>query len=441
MSCRYTTFTLSALRREARHHSRHFRSHTVRVLLTICGVVLAIALGSSSASAHGITYPAGVIPESVAVADLNADGSIDVVVTNYYAVGSVSVLLGNGDGTLDPVVTYYLPGNAGNPSYVVLEDLNKDSTPDLAVAGELCSSTGCRAGVIVLLGNGDGTFQWSASYAYSSGSPAASVAVADFDKDGNRDLAVAVNVCAGTCTGGVALLIGDGLGGFHWGGSYSAGGPRASLAVGDFNKDGKVDLAAASGADVRILSGNSDGTFQLTATYPTGAYRPAVWGDYSYLVAVGDTNGDGNLDLTISNGCAKSINQCNGIVASLNGNGDGSFQAAEVFPSGGWLSMAVALGDFDSNGILDVAVANQCANKQCHNGTVGVLLRNGPGSGEGPTRYSSGGWVATSVAVGDFNRDGQSDLAVANFCANENDCSRGTVGVLLGNGDGTFTRK
>jgi len=379
-------------------------------------------------------YGAGVIPESVAATDLNRDGNLDIVVTNYFAVGSVSVLLGNGDGTLGPAATFDLPIDAANPSYVAVNDIDKDTKPDLVVAGELCSSLGCSAGVILLRGNGDGTFQWVASYRGSS-SRAASIAIADFDQDSNSDLVV------GLSNGKVAFLQGDGFGAFHSTGSYDSGTSGAvSVALGDFNKDGTADVAATGDGDgvVGILSGNGDGTFRLVGVYATGAHRPGIWGGYSFLVTVGDINADGNLDLVVANGCAKSVTQCNGVVAALPGNGDGTFRRSVRYPSGGWLSTSVAVGDFDADGATDVAVANECSNKHCRYGTVGVLLGDRIGSLQGPQRYFSGGWVATSVTVGDFNKDGQMDLAAANFCATENDCSSGTVRVLIGYGDGTF---
>ena len=424
----------------------HARARFKSILVSLVLVSLAVIVGGASASAAqtALTYPAGVIPESIATADFNRDGNPDVVVTNYFAVGSITVLLGNGDGTLQEAKTFYLPGNSESPSYLTVGDFNKDGNLDLAVAGVLESVAGSNSGVEILLGNGDGTFQQNAAYAFFPfGYGAASVEAADLNQDSNPDLAVGVTVCTGVCRGAVALLIGHGDGTFHLTSVYDSGGQtRVSLAIADLNDDHHVDIAAVNddSGDVGILLGNGNGTFQPVVSYPTGANRPNVVGGYSFLVKTGDLTGDGNLDLAVANGCMKNVVQCNGIVSILPGNGDGSFQQPRLYASGGWLSTSVAVADLNADGTLDVAVSNECSNKNCRNGTVGVLLNNSQGTFLQPQRYSSGGWVATSTTLGDFNRDGKPDLAVSNFCADENDCSQGTVRVLLGAGDGTFTQ-
>lgn len=427
---------------------------------------------------------------NLAVADVNADGKLDVVVANNCVsgsvcggnvAGSVGVLLGNGDGTFQPVVTYY-PG--GGVASVAVADVNGDGKPDLLVTG---SSPTEEAIVSVLLGNGDGTFQPSVSYNASS---ARAVAVADVNGDGKPDLVVV--------GGAVGVLLGNGDGTFQPQVSYSSGGNYAdSVAVADVNGDGKLDLVvgnesmslSTSIGGVGVLLGNGDGTFQTAVVYSSA-------GEYAYSVAVGDLNGDHHPDIVVTNQFAGNGDYSDGSVSVLLGNGDGSFQPAVSYNPGGNKSYSVAIADLNGDSKPDLVIANACEGKgsssNCNNNTLGVLLGNGdgtfqrarsyatggsygfsvvvadvngdskadvlltglyPGYGPGivgvifgngdgsfqaPVIYPSGGQTDDAVAVADVNGDGKLDLLIANQNASCNGCSGGGVGVLLGNGDGTF---
>jgi hypothetical protein len=244
-----------------------------------------------------VSYPV-VNPQSVAVGDFNGDGKQDLVVTDA-ATNGVSVLLGNGDGSFQAAQGFA----AGySPDFVAVADVNGDGKPDLVVAD--AGGYGHSGGVSVLLGNGDGTFQ--APRTFGAGLHPISVAVADFNGDGKPDLAVA------NLGGGVSVLLGNGDGTFQAAQNFAAGSAPESVAVGDFNGDGKSDLVVAnnSSSNVSVLLGNGDGTFQAAQSFTTGS------GPFS--VAVGDFNGDGKLDLAVTNVGAG--------VSVLLGNGDGTFQ-------------------------------------------------------------------------------------------------------------------
>ena len=337
---------------------------------------------------------------SVAIADLNADGKLDLAVTGS---NTVSVLLGNGDGTFGAKTDFTTgPG----PASVAIGDLNADGKLDLAVAN-LNSST-----VSVLLGNGDGTF--GAKTDFTTGLIPRSVAIGDLDADGRPDLAVAANEA-----GAVSVLRGNGDGTF---------GPKTDIATGtlpyavvvvDLNADGKLDLAVANFGSytVSVLLGNGEGTFGPKADFATGPGPRSL--------AIGDLNNDGNPDLAVT-GYDDGADFHSNTVSVLIGNGNGTFGPNNHIPTGS-VPMSVAIGDLNADGKLDLAVANLYSN------TVSVLLGNGDGTFGAKTDFTTGqnrGSTAIpgSIAIRDLNADGKPDLAVVSD----------SVSVLLGNGDGTF---
>src|SRR5216684_615045 len=158
--------------------------------------------------------------------------------------------------------------------------------------------------------------------------------------------------------------------------NFGAGTGPLSVAVGDFNRDGLPDLAVAnaSSQDVSVLLGNGDGTFQTARNFATGP-RPVS-------VVVGDFNGDGVEDLAVAyRGSVRPV--VPGGVSVLLGSGDGSFQAAQIFAEGS-LSTSVAVGDFNGDEVLDLAVASAVSND------VWVLLGNGDGSFQAAQIFAAG---------------------------------------------------
>ena len=233
-----------------------------------------------------------------------------------------------------------------------------------------------------------------------------SVATGDFNGDGNLDLAVGERDL-----NAVTLLLGKGDGTFTANAAqayYTVGSWPSSVVSGDFNGDGKLDLAVTNltGNTVSVLLGDGHSNFAPHVDYTVGSSPMSV--------ATGDFNGDGRLDLVVANE--------DGTVSVLLGKGDGTF-AAKIDSIVGNVPQSVATGDFNGDGKLDVVVAN--------GGGVSVLLGNGDGTFAAPWDYTIGSGCQ-SVVTGDFNGDGKLDIATANRFD-------GTVSVLLGNGDGTFT--
>lgn len=380
--------------------------------------------------APAVTYGSGGYGiSSVAVADVNRDGKPDLVVANGgcngstgCGAGTVGVLLGNGDGTFQHVVTY---GSGGTSFSVAVADVNGDGKPDIVVANVYENAVG------VLLGNGDGTFQTAKTYG-SGGSDPISVAVADVNADGKPDIIVANNISSS-----VGVLLGNGDGTFQPAVNYASGGLFAqSAAVADVNGDGKPDIIAVNCGvlsrpgicrplpnPVGVLLGNRDGTFQPVVTYDAGVLEPQG-------VAVADVNGDGKPDIVVTSTCAD--NTCtSGSLGVLLGNGDGSFQPAVTYGSGGLEATSVAVADVNGDGKPDIVLSNagSSGNFLTSGGIVSVLLGNGDGTFQTAVTYGSGANEAGSLVVADVNGDGKPDVVVPNFCGAGNCGFNGTVPV------------
>ena len=297
------------------------------------------------------------------------------------------------------------------PLAVAVGDFNGDGKPDLAVSNNCAGGCGT---VSFLLGNGDGTFQPPVDYPV--GSPAG-LAVGDFNGDGKLDLAVANG-------DSVAILLGNGDGTFQVAVDYGTAGGTSSVAVGDFNGDGKLDLVVTNSGDnsVSIFLNSGSGTFPTRKDYATG--------DYPTSVAVADFNGDGKQDLATSE-CGNSSNCAGGSASILLGNGDGTFQAHVDYAVGGY-PLALTVADLNGDGFLDLAVANSNSASGAAPGSVSVLFGNGDGTFQTQQVYHAG-LMTSSVVVGDFNGDGQLDFAATN----EDDA---TVAVYVNQGHGSFSQ-
>ncbi len=350
------------------------------------------------------SFPAGADPRAVVTADFNNDGHLDLATSNYDEAtgdGAVSVLLGNGGGSFQAAKT---SATGPYPVSLAAGDFNADGKIDLATA----NASGYNAGVSILLGQSDGTF--AAPVGVSAyGEFTNSVATGDMNADGKLDLVVS----SGVLYGYVSVLLGHGDGTFadaQPSGEYS---PFYSVTLADINGDGKLDVATTmivSNA-VAVFLGGGDGNLQEPRAFSAGIGATFV-GPNS--LAAGDFNADGKVDLATANNESNSVSM-------LLGKGNGDFQTAQLFPAGNATRSATA-SDVNGDGKLDLVVATP--------GTVSVLLGNGAGSLGQPikTLTSTTGGSPSSLVMGDFNDDGRPDAAAPNLGSNN-------VAVLLNDGD------
>ena len=422
------------------------------IALVVAGVNVLVFMGNGDGTFQApIGYGAGDHPVSLDMGDLDGDGDLDLAVANHY--GEIAILLGRGNGTFQAPVQY---SAGGYLSSVAVGDLDADGHLDLAVSSGSAYGTPY---VWVLFGNGDGTFQ-NAIWYDVGGDNTSSVVLGDLDGNGHLDIAAMGG-------GYLHVLLGNGDGTFQmeirldvpW---YD------DLMTGDVNGDGHLDLAATSSYNVSLFLGNGDGTFRNTVIirevggaglYPNsvafgdldgdgdldtvtanpglyhdssnvsvlmntgyGNFQNAVnyrCGDFPASVALGNLDGDGNLDVAVGN--------WDGTISVLMNKGDGTFQDATNYEAGLQLD-SLALGDLDGDGDLDMVTASfvQFAPSEAL-----VLINNGYGNLQLPVTYSLGAYAnPQSVALGDLDGDRDLDIAVA--------VEGNGVCVLLGNGDATF---
>ena len=381
--------------------------------VAVCNGGLEILLGKGDGTFSNPMPLPGAGGTSMASGDFNQDGKLDLAIAN--PLDPLVVYLGNGDGTFSLSATY--------PTFfeevVRTADFNGDGKLDLAVSGQApvdIANDGRFSVVSILLGNGDGTFQ--AATPYGTEFASMGLVAGDFNGDGAVDLAL---TDVGS-PGKISVLLGNGDGTFVArmnapttpSGYYDS---FSNFSTGDFNNDGRLDLAIADSVtdSISVFVGNGDGTFELPVNFPTG--HVPVW------VVAGDFRNNGNTDLAVVNSnCGAAGCILPGSLSVLLGNGDGTFQAPVDY--GVNLDPTVsALGDFRGIGKIDLAVTNSISSN------VSLLLGNGDGTFQSHVDYPVG-QAPGAIVTGDFNGDGKLDLVT---------CISGTnISVLLGNGDGTF---
>jgi hypothetical protein len=358
----------------------------------------------------------GSYPDCIASGDLNGDGKPDLATTGQGPV-AVSILLNTTTpGSATPTFSTHTEFATGTtPYYVSIKDLNGDGKPDLAVANYLSDS------VSVLLNTtspGASVPTFMNKIDFATGNSARCVSVDDFNGDYKQDLAVAnsddntVSVLLNTTTLGVATPS------FSARTNFTTGTQPFSVSSGDLNGDGMPDLAVANSA--------SNSVSVLLSTTSPGAATPSfstktdfTTGTTPRSVSINDFNGDGMLDLATAN------NGANSISIFLNTTAPGAtapvFSAKTDFSTSS-LPSSVCMGDFNGDGKPDLATAN------AGNGTVSILLNTTAPGAATPTfsakTDSTAGTSSVSISTADLNGDGKLDLAVANQSAS-------TVSVLL----------
>jgi hypothetical protein len=351
------------------------------------------------------TTTVGSDPSSVAVADLNNDHQLDIVVANYGLHG-LGIFFGYGNGSFAAQKPYFIDIQS-RPQYIAIDDLNHDNQTDIVIV----DSTNSK--IHILPGYGNGTFSNFTTFISDYQTLPFAAAIDDLKNDSKSYIAV-VNYG----TNDVLVLSGysslnsvDPM-------EFSVGHDShpTSVALGDFNNDQFLDIVITNLAfdSIGVLIGYGNGSFETEISYSMES------GSAPECVCTGDFNNDNRTDIAVANYGSSTV-------GVLLGFGNGSFGTLSTYSTGfESLPIFVTTGDFNNDQALDIVAANFRID------SVAVFLGYGNGSFAPAVNYSTGtGSDPIAIFVADFNKDNQSDLAVAN---SEN----GNVGILFGNGDGSF---
>jgi hypothetical protein len=389
---------------------------------------ITVYVNSAGTFAPGVYTTVGSDPVAVTVADVNGDGNTDIV-TSCFRSADIKVLIGDGSGgaTLGPV-GYVTGGSPLVPPLVA--DFNGDGKPDVVVPDNEFS-------FVYLEGYGDGTFRSAVNYYATPGgganAQAVNIATGDFNGDGIPDFVIG-NTNSFSSTG-ITVFLSNKDGSLQTGVNYNNNLTNYSLqyvAVADFNGDKILDIAASDNVNgvVEIFTGKGDGTFP---TAPTPYPSDTATGPNPVGLIVGDFNGDGKPDLAVINNHGSPAATAD--VGILINNGKGGFNPVVVYPLS-TVATEITAADVNGDGKLDLVVPLYGTSTKAGN-AVAILLGNGNGTFQAEKDVSLGAYLNPyDAAVGDLNGDGKVDLAVTIEDQSANP-SQG-IAVAFGNGNGTF---
>jgi len=392
------------------------------VLLFLCLLFSRTASAAAPSFAAPVALPAQQAPLGIAAGDFNGDGFQDIAIANA-ASATVSVYLGNGSGTFSPAATVTLPAGC-SAAYLASAKFTGAAQPDLLVV--------CAMGQVLVLPNaGRGAFGKPISTTLPLGAWIGNLmigqvhpAIADFNGDGKLDLVIPGQGTSAYGAGQVAwyLLLGKGDGTFQTPSNVPFTGVMPlSVVAGDFNGDGKTDLAAAAydstGAPwLEIALGNGDGTFQT----PVLSQLPATSGT---VLLAADVNGDGKLDIVVAGSClylnltGTGGSESNAGVTVLLGDGKGNFTIGFDTTEPNYVSDATLAGVLET-GRLDLveATISFSSADTAPSGAIQIRPNNGDGTFGSPIVLpTSTSVVPTDVTTADFNGDGRPDIATASL--------------------------
>ena len=380
--------------------------------LVAIGSTVNVHLGNGDGT-FGFPRPhdAGNEARSGVVGDFDGDGRLDVAVS---AAGSwaVAVLPGNGDGSLGvaPMLT------ASRPQSVACADFDADGALDLVLASPAVDR--------VAVHRGDGAGGFAAAREFTVPPEPSGVTVADWDEDGALDIAVVTFPNVGVA-GRLAVLRGDGSGGFTPAGDWALAGPATLVVSGDWNGDGHADIAAA----LWTAAWPADGVVETRLGLADGGFAPPVThavGPLPMGLATADLDGDSHADLVASFRQSAAVPL--GGVTVLRGDGNGGFAARTDYETGPE-PRGVALADVDTDGAVDIVVANSNFASPGP-GSLAVLRGQGGSDFDPPVAYATG-IESFGLLLADLDGDGWLDAATTNAGAN-------TLSVYRGRGDASF---